>query len=79
MSPAESMDAVRMTAGLAVVPADRKLILESTALAERDGLPIFDAAIVTAAIRAECDALLTEDAELARADLAIPVENPFAA
>lgn len=78
-SPSEAMDAVRMTSELAVVPADRSLILDSAALAEREGMSIFDAAIVTAAIRAECDELLTEDAKIAAADLAISVENPFAA
>lgn len=74
----EALEAVRMTADLAVVPADRQLILDSVAAAERDGLSIFDAAIVTAALKSECDELLTEDAKIVSADLAIPVVNPFA-
>lgn len=78
-SSAEAMDAVRNAAQFAVVPSDREMVIESAAMAERDGLSIFDAAIVAAAIRAECDELLTEDAKIASADLAISVENPFAA
>lgn len=77
-SPAQAIEAVRMTAELAVVPADRSLILESVANAERHGLSIFDSAIVNAAIRAECDELLTEDAKIAQANVAITVANPFA-
>lgn len=77
-SPAEAMDAVRMAARFVVVPADRELVIESAALSERDGLSIFDSAIVNAAIRAECDELLTEDAKIAGADVAITVVNPFA-
>jgi predicted nucleic acid-binding protein len=77
-SPTEAMDAVQTTAGLAVVPADRSLILEAGASAERDGLSIFDAAIVAAASRAECDELLTEDAKIVGAAVPISVFNPFA-
>ncbi|MGK2877658.1 MAG: PIN domain-containing protein [Solirubrobacterales bacterium] len=78
-SPSEAMDAVRSAAELAVVPADRTLVLESVAAAEHNGLSVFDAAIVSAAIRAECDELLTEDARIAQSAMPIAVVDPFAA
>lgn len=77
-SPAEAVQVVRNAARFVVVPSDRELIIESAALSEQDGLSIFDSAIVSAAIRAECDELLTDDAKIAGADVAIPVVNPFA-
>lgn len=79
MSSSEVARVVEIAAGLNVVPADRNLILDAVALAEREGLSIFDAAILRAAERAECDQIVTEDAKFAHASGPIDVFDPFAA
>jgi predicted nucleic acid-binding protein len=77
-TPAEALEIIRQAAEFAVVPADRNLMLDAAALAEHEGLSIFDAAIVAAANRAECDQLLSEDLQLASDAVSIATVNPFA-
>ncbi|MBI5311329.1 MAG: PIN domain-containing protein [Actinobacteria bacterium] len=77
MSSADAAAAVRAAARLDVVPADRSLMLGAAALAAEQELSVFDAAIACAAIRAECELLLTEDFALARAIDGLQVVNPF--
>jgi predicted nucleic acid-binding protein len=68
---------VRAAARLDVVPADRTLILDSVAIAADNGLSVFDAAIVCAAMRAECDVLFSEDLALSAVYVGIEFVNPF--
>lgn len=69
---------VDTAANFHVVPADRNLILDAVALADRERVSVFDAAIVCAAERAECSQILTEDAKLTRMTSAVPAADPFA-
>ena len=78
LTPAASSSIVATAAGLDVVPTDRNLILDAVALSGEEQLSVFDAAIVCAARRAECDQILTEDAEIAAATGSISVVDPFA-
>lgn len=77
MSKDRAAGAVRLASGLDVVPADRALIVQAASLAGEAKLSIFDAAIVCAAARAECDQILTEDAALSRGAGSIAVVDPF--
>lgn len=79
ISPAAASTAVGIAAGLDVVPTDRNLVLDAVALADRESLSVFDAAIVCAAKRAGCDQVLTEDVKLTRAVGSIATIDPFAA
>lgn len=78
MEPADAAAAVNAAARLDVVPADRSLMLDAAALAAQSGISVFDAAIACAAIRAECELLLTEDFALAGALDDLKVVDPFA-
>jgi predicted nucleic acid-binding protein len=69
--------AVRAAANLDVVPADRSLMLDAVAMATEHDLSVFDAVIVCAAIRAECEQLLSEDVELSAKITGIDVLDPF--
>ncbi len=60
-----------------VVAADRVLVLDSAATAERHQLSIFDAAIVRAAARAGCEELLGEDFSDGQVFGSVRVRNPF--
>lgn len=64
-------------ARLDVVPADRSLMLDAAALAAERGVSVFDAAIACAAIRAECELLLSEDFALVGAIDGLHVIDPF--
>lgn len=78
MSSAEASNVVGIAANLNVVPADRNLILDAVLIAEREDLSIFDAAILCAAERAECDQILTEDKKFAHVAGPIAIVDPFA-
>lgn len=69
--------AVHAAARLDVVPADRSLMLDAATLAAERGVSVFDAAIACAAIRSECELLLSEDFALAGAIDGLHVVNPF--
>lgn len=77
MSPHDSAVAVRAVARLDVVPADRSLMLDAVALAADREVSVFDAAILCAALRAECTQLLTEDSTLAAVVSGIEAVNSF--
>jgi len=75
----DAAKAVAAVAAFPVVSADRELILDATALAERRGLSIFDATIIRAAARAGCAELLSEDLSAGQELDGVTVTNPFAA
>ncbi len=77
MDAADAAAAVRAVARLDVVPTDRGLVLDAVAYAEEKDVSIFDAAIACAAIRAECDTLLSEDLALAARVGELDVVDPF--
>ena len=60
------------------IPIDVQLHEAGVALAARHGLSLYDALIVTAAARARCDVLYSEDMQDGRRFDAGPrIENPF--
>ena len=63
--------------GLAVEPIDAPLVLEAVELADRASISTWDAMIVRAAARAECDRIVTEDLQHgARLD-GVEIVDPF--
>ena len=78
MSREAATASVRAVALFPVISADRELILDAVALAAHAQLSIFDAAIVTAAVRGGCDTLLSEDLNAGQAVRGVRVVNPFA-
>jgi len=78
MSREAAAASVRTVALFPVISADRELILDAVALAAHAQLSIFDAAIVTAAVRGGCDTLLSEDLNAGQAVRGVRVVNPFA-
>lgn len=77
MSAKEAGGAVNDASRLIVVPADRELILSAADLAGSQQLSIFDAAIVSAAFRAGCATLLSEDFQHGRDYEGVAIVNPF--
>ncbi|MGH3448521.1 MAG: PIN domain-containing protein [Nocardioidaceae bacterium] len=77
MDRASARQAVEALTGFGVVDTDRALVLSALALSESAQLSIFDAAIVCAAQRAGCSALLTEDLNTGQRFGDVVVENPF--
>jgi len=77
MTRGEARGAVGAVAMFPVVTADRELVLDAAATAERHQLSIFDAAIIEAAARAGCSELLSEDLSDGQAFAAVRVRNPF--
>ncbi len=77
MTRGEAQGAVAAVALFPVVTADRELVLDAAATAERHQLSIFDAAIVQAAARAGCAELLSEDFSDGQAIDSVRVRNPF--
>ncbi len=61
-----------------MVSADRELMLDAIKLATDTQLSVFDAAIVSAAGRAGCATLLSEDLNEGRLLGGVNVRNPFA-
>lgn len=78
MSSLDSAAAVRAASRIDVVPTDRDLVLDAATLATESGISVFDAAILSAAIRAECELLLSEDLALAAVAGPLEIVNPFA-
>lgn len=78
MEPEVAGEAVRAVALFPVVSADRELILDAVALAAHAQLSVFDATIVSAAVRAGCATLLTEDLNAGQVLSGVRVRNPFA-
>lgn len=78
MSRDDARAAARALAGFPVVDTDRALVLDALQLAAETQLSIFDAAILGAARRAGCRAILTEDLDAGRRLGDVVVENPFA-
>jgi len=70
--------AVRAVALFPVVGADRELVLDAITLASHAHLSVFDAAIVSAAVRGRCATLLTEDLNEGQVLSGVRVRNPFA-
>jgi len=77
MTRGETRAAVAAVALFPVVTADRELVLDAAATAERHQLSIVDAAIVEAAARAGCARLLGEDFSDGQAFASVRVSNPF--
>jgi predicted nucleic acid-binding protein len=77
MDRAVAGGAVRAVALFPVVSADRELILDTIALAARAQLSVFDAAIVSAAVRGGCATVLTEDLNEGQVLSGVRVHNPF--
>ncbi|MBI4897583.1 MAG: PIN domain-containing protein [Actinobacteria bacterium] len=69
--------AVEAASRIDVVPADRSLMLDAVSMASSGDMSVFDAAIVCAALRAECELLLTEDLGVASAVDDLAIVNPF--
>lgn len=61
-----------------VVPVDGELVLDAIALARSEHLALWDAAVATAASRAGCTELLTEDLNDGQVLDGVRVRNPFA-
>lgn len=78
MDRIHAREAVEAIARFPVVDTDRDLILGALALAESAEISIFDAAIVCAARRADCDVLWTEDLNAGQRFDNVVVEDPFA-
>lgn len=78
MPRSDARAAVESISGFPVTDTDRGLVLRAVALAERAQLSVFDAAIVCAAQRAGCRAILTEDLNEGQHFGDTVVENPFA-
>jgi predicted nucleic acid-binding protein len=61
-----------------IVPLSLTTHVAAMAIARRDGLPVYDALIVAAAIEAGCDTLYSEDLQNGRSFGQLKVVNPFA-
>lgn len=77
MPRSDARAAVEAISGFPVIDTDRTLVLRAAALAERAQLSIFDAAIVCAAQRAECRAIVTEDLNAGQRFGETVIDNPF--
>jgi predicted nucleic acid-binding protein len=78
LSSMEAADYVRALREWHVVELDSDLVTASLALAEREGISPWDAAIFEAARRADCMRVLTEALPAGRVIEGVRVENPFA-
>lgn len=70
---------VRSLAKLPVVDLDRGLVLAAVALSRTAQLSLWDAAIITAAQRAGCERLYSEDLNAGQVFEGVTVIDPFAA
>lgn len=70
---------VRSLAKLPVVDLDRELVLAAVALSRSAQLSLWDAAIITAAQRAGCERLYSEDLNAGQVFEGVTVIDPFAA
>lgn len=78
LSPATAERAVRSLAHLDVVVLDANLVLRGIARARESRLSLWDALIVEAARRANCERILTEDLNHGQDFDGLTVVNPFA-
>jgi predicted nucleic acid-binding protein len=78
MDRGDARAAVQAVADFPVTPTDRALAVDALQLAATAQLSIFDAAIVCAAQRSRCQAILTEDLSPGQRFGEVVVENPFA-
>jgi predicted nucleic acid-binding protein len=77
MTLAQALRHVEALRGLAVEPIDAALVAEAVALADRATLSIWDAMIVRAAARAECDRIATEDLQHGTHIEGVEIVDPF--
>jgi predicted nucleic acid-binding protein len=78
LSPRQAGDLVRAFARFAVEQVDAALVLAALEVQQRHGLSYWDSAIVSAAHRARCTQLLTEDLDDGQDLDGVVVHNPFA-
>jgi predicted nucleic acid-binding protein len=78
MDRGDARAAVRALSDFPVTHTDRALAVDALQLAATAQLSIFDAAIVCAAQRSRCRAILTEDLNAGQRFGDVVVENPFA-
>ena len=67
----------RIAGSVEVVPQTATLVLGGAGRAAEDGISIWDAMIVEAAVAAGCDVLLTEDLQHGRDHDGVVVTDPF--
>jgi predicted nucleic acid-binding protein len=77
-SKREARDLVRSYSAWRIVGVDAKDILDASELQERLHLSFWDALIVTAALKANAELLLTEDLHPRTRIRGLEVRNPFA-
>ncbi len=78
-SPELAQDAVEAAAGYTTVVVDTPLVLAAIGLCRKDRLSFWDALVVSAAARAGCDRILTEDLNEGQVIEGVRVENPLTA
>lgn len=79
MARSDARAAVEAVGAFPVTDTDRGLALRAITLADRAQLSVFDAAIVCAAQRSSCGAILTEDLNEGQRFGDTVIENPFGA
>jgi predicted nucleic acid-binding protein len=77
MSPAQALRHLEALRGLPVEPIDATLVIEAVELADRASLSHWDAMIVRAAVRAECDRIATEDLQHGALIDGVEIFDPF--
>jgi predicted nucleic acid-binding protein len=77
MTLAQALRHVEALRGLAVEPIDAGLVVEAVELADRASLSTWDAMIVRAAVRAECDQIATEDLQRGTRIDGVEIVDPF--
>ena len=74
----EALAATRSLTALLVIPLDAQSVLDAIGLSQQNQVSLWDALILTAAIEAEYERLLTEDLQDGWKVRGLRVENPFA-
>jgi predicted nucleic acid-binding protein len=77
LSEEEALLATRSLCELSLVQVDVALIFDAIRLARRHQLSLWDALIIEAALKAECETLLTEDLQNGQRFGRLRIENPF--
>jgi len=78
LPPAVAARQLQAMAATEVVAIDEALVSGATALSTSERISFWDALIVNAAVKGNCDALLTEDLADGRTIGGIRIRNPFA-
>jgi predicted nucleic acid-binding protein len=78
LTPAEATRVIRQYARAEVVATDADLFFEAAQLVESTKLSIFDALILSAAAKARCEMIYTEDLNAGQVIGGVRVVNPFA-